>query len=138
MLSVTSQHALRALTLLARQPYGSAALGRELSESAGVPSNYLSKIMLTLRNAGLVDATRGAGGGYRLARNASELKLAEVVELFEGSTFRSECILGEGICSDAHGCSAHPLWGSVRTSYLKFLEDTSIADLAHSNHDGTK
>ena len=54
MLTITSQYALRALTHLARQA-GEPVLGRDLAQSGEVPANYLSKVMLTLRNAGLVD-----------------------------------------------------------------------------------
>ena len=71
MLSTTSQYAIRALSHLARMQHGEAVLGRDLAERASVPVNYLSKIMLVMRNAGLVQATRGAGGGYRLARPAA-------------------------------------------------------------------
>src|SRR5690349_4716071 len=64
MLSTTSEYALRALTRLAAAPDGESMLGRDLAEQAGIPANYLSKIMWTLGNAGLIDATRGNHGGY--------------------------------------------------------------------------
>jgi Rrf2 family protein len=67
MLSITSQYALRALSHLARQS-GEAVLGRDLARSVEIPANYLSKVLLTLRNAGLVATARGSGGGYRLSR----------------------------------------------------------------------
>ena len=57
-------------------------LGRELADRAEVPPNYLSKILWALGNAGIIDATRGNGGGYRLKRTPSEIRLFEVVELF--------------------------------------------------------
>src|SRR5438309_7478785 len=82
MLSITSQYALRALSHLARQTEG-AVLGRDLAQSVEIPANYLSKVLLVLRNAGLVDTTRGSGGGYRLRRPANEVRLIDVVELFE-------------------------------------------------------
>lgn len=82
MLSITSQYALRALSHLARRS-GEAVLGRDLAQSVEIPANYLSKVFLTLRNAGLVDTTRGSGGGYRLGRPAKDVHLIDVVELFE-------------------------------------------------------
>jgi len=54
MLSTTSQYAIRALSCLARMQHGDAVLGRDLAKQASVPGNYLSKIMLVMRNAGLV------------------------------------------------------------------------------------
>ena len=81
MLSTTSQYAIRALSHLARMQHGEAVLGRDLAERASVPVNYLSKIMLVMRNAGLVQATRGAGGGYRLARPAAAIRLIDIEHL---------------------------------------------------------
>jgi hypothetical protein len=63
MLTMTSEHALRALTRLALLPEGSSMLGRELAEQAAIPANYLSKILWTLENAVIIDATRGNRGG---------------------------------------------------------------------------
>src|SRR5215813_3901044 len=83
MLSATSEYALRALTRLAAAAEGESMLGRDLAEQAGIPANYLSKIMWTLGNAGIIDATRGNGGGYRLKRGAADIRLFEVVDLFE-------------------------------------------------------
>ena len=94
MLSITSQYALRALSHIARQS-GETVLGRDLAHSVEIPANYLSKVLLTLRNAGLVDTTRGSGGGYRLRRSAADIRLIDVVELFEDvSRSKPSCFLG--------------------------------------------
>lgn len=130
MLSTTSQYAIRALSCLARMQSGETALGRKLSEEASVPPNYLSKIMLVMRNAGLIEATRGAGGGYRLGRAPSEIRLLDIVSLFEPSVTEMECVLGTGPCSDEAPCPAHERWKQVRASFLKFLEGTTLAELA--------
>jgi Rrf2 family transcriptional regulator, iron-sulfur cluster assembly transcription factor len=92
MLSITSQYALRALSHLARQNEKT-VLGRDLAQSVEIPANYLSKVLLVLRNAGLVDTTRGAGGGYRLGRPANEIRLIDVVELFEEIPPRETIVL---------------------------------------------
>ena len=93
MLSTTSEYALRALACLAGQPPGTALLGRNLAKAAEIPANYLSKILLTLRNAELVDTTCG-GGGYRLHKPAEEIFLIDVVELFDGiSRNKPACFL---------------------------------------------
>ncbi|HWR35239.1 MAG TPA: Rrf2 family transcriptional regulator [Clostridia bacterium] len=131
MFSATSEYALRALSQLARLPRGTSMLGRDLSEATGVPGKYLSKVMLSLRNAGLVGAIRGSGGGYRLMRTPEAIRLLEVVELFEGRTVRPECILGRGGCSDVTACAAHAAWREVSISYLKFLQTTTLADISH-------
>lgn len=130
MLSTTSQYAIRALSCLARMHQGDAVLGRDLSRQASVPGNYLSKIMLVMRNAGLVQATRGAGGGYRLARSSSSIRLLDIVSLFDSSAGQLECVLGGSPCDLNKPCAAHEHWKQVRSHYIQFLEKTTLAELA--------
>ncbi len=131
MISVTSEYALRALSYLARQSQDGSILGRELAREADVPANYLAKILLTLRRAGLVSTARGTGGGYRLQRAPQRIRLNEIVELFEGAQFSERCILGhERKCSPRHPCSAHHAWRGVREAYHHFLTATTLADIS--------
>jgi Rrf2 family protein len=117
---------------MAALPAGSIILGRDLAERAGIPANYLSKIMWALGNAGIIDATRGSGGGYRLRRPANQIKLVEVVDLFDKPRARPSCFLGgRRECSDVEPCSAHEAWREVRVAYIHFLESTTIADISH-------
>jgi Rrf2 family protein len=134
MLSTTSEYALRALAYLAAQPPGIALLGRDLAKAADVPANYLSKILLTLRNAELVDTTRGLTGGYRLHKRAEEIFLIDVVELFDGvSRTKPACFLRhQKPCSSEALCHAHNLWRDVQSRYLGFLVSTPLSALAVS------
>ena len=131
MLTITSQYALRALSHLARQP-GEAVLGHDLAESVEIPANYLSKVLLTLRNAGIVDTTRGSGGGYRLRKPASEIHLIDVVELFEEiSRTKPCCFLGRTrTCSETTPCTAHSTWRGMQDAYLGFLISTPLSAIA--------
>jgi Rrf2 family protein len=131
MLSITSQYALRALCHLARHS-GEAILGRDLAQSVEIPANYLSKVLLTLRNAGLVDTTRGLGGGYRLGRPANAIHLIDVVELFEEvSRTRPSCFLGRRRpCSETKPCAAHSTWKGVHAAYVGFLVSTPLSAIA--------
>lgn len=131
MLSTTSQYALRALSHLAARS-GEAILGRDLAESVEIPANYLSKVLLTLRNAGLVVTARGSGGGYRLGRPADEIHLIDVVELFEEiSRTKPACFLGRTrACSEATPCNAHSSWRSLSAAYLQFLISTPLSAIA--------
>ena len=107
-------------------------LGRDLARRAQIPGNYLSKILWTLGSAGLISATRGSGGGYRLRRTPDEIFLMEVVELFDRSRIEPTCFLGEDrACSDADACAAHAQWKQVRNVYTNFLQSTTLADISH-------
>ena len=131
MLSVTSQYALRALTQLAKIKDEPIMLGKELAEKAEIPPNYLAKILLLLKNAGLLGTARGSRGGYWLIREPQSIRLIDIVLLFDQSANPQPCILGQKEqCSEDLPCSAHQRWQQIRTAYLEFLESTTIADLA--------
>ncbi len=135
MISVTAQHAVRALLELSSIPEGDALGGRDLARRASIPHNYLAKILRALGTAGLVDAARGVGGGYRLARSPKSITLAGVVELFDPARSATECLLDNtNPCSDVTACAAHRDWRRVKASYVRFLESTTLAKLA-SRHD---
>src|SRR5574340_3535 len=128
MLSVTVQYALRALSVLAGLPEGSFVLGRDLAKQAHIPANYLSKILWTLGGEGIINATRGSGGGYRLQRAPGEIRLAEIVALFERNRSSRSCLLdSQKICSDANSCTAHRAWQEVGDAMTRFLETTTLA-----------
>jgi len=135
MLSVTSQYALRALAQLATQPAEGSMLGKDLAEKAEIPPNYLAKILLSLKNAGILGTARGSHGGYWLVRQPHSIRLIEIVQLFEQATTPEPCILGQkDQCSPGQPCAAHRRWHEIRKAYTEFLEVTTIADLANESH----
>ena len=131
MLSNTAEYALRAMVFLARADPKLTILGRELSSTSGVPARYLSKILLDLKRAGMVTAVRGHGGGYRLSRDPKQIRLIEVVEIFDRPRAHPRCLLSfDKDCTDGTSCSAHERWKQVRQVYLNFLESTALADIS--------
>jgi Rrf2 family protein len=131
MFSTTTEYALRALAALARVPRGTPMLARELAAAADVPSSYLSKVLAQLVRARVIGATRGARGGYTLARPASAIYLSEVVQPFESNRGLTDCLFGGGRqCSESAPCTAHAAWRRVRTAYVDFLQETTLADVS--------
>jgi len=130
MISTTSQYALRALIHIAGLPSGTTVLSQDLADATLVPRNYLSKVLLALRNAGFLRSTRGAGGGYRLNKPADHIYLIDVVELFEGSKAKPTCLLNNRPCSDETPCSAHRVWRELSMVYNGFLVTTTLATVA--------
>ncbi len=131
MFSVTSQYALRALAQLASHRDQPAMLGKDLAAKAEIPPNYLAKILLSLKNAGLLGTARGSRGGYWLVRPPETIHLIEIVQLFDQMQTPQPCVIGERdqCCSDTP-CVAHERWHKIRNDYMEFLQATTIADLA--------
>lgn len=131
MFSTTSEYALRALTMLAAFPRGTAMVGRDLARHTGIPAGYLTKIMLAMRHAGLVGTARGNSGGYWLERPPEDIRLIDVVQVFEGVELRRRCLLWPGReCSEENPCSAHHAWKGLRSEYLRFLDNVTLADIS--------
>ena len=116
--------------ILAAESNGRLVLGRELASQADIPPNYLSKLMLTLAAAGVVEAVRGNNGGYRLRRAAATVRLIDVVKLFDRQVEPNACFLGmREQCSERTPCPAHDAWRNVKAELLEFLEQKTLADI---------
>ncbi len=131
ILSSTTTHALRALVFLAtHEEEGGAIQGRELARKTKISPPYMSKVLATLTRAGVLGASRGVHGGYRLAKPPHEIRLADVVLPFEGPRAFPGCLLlPERRCCNKEGCSAHGPWGELKAAYARFLESTTLADI---------
>jgi Rrf2 family protein len=129
--SAKTDYALRAaVELAAAAPDGAPVKGERLATSQSIPLRFLENILLTLRHAGIVESRRGADGGYRLARPADEITLADVIRAIDGplagvSGARPETLTFTG--------SSEPLrevWIAVRAALRGVLETTTLADVA--------
>ncbi len=99
----------------------------------GLSPEYTAKLMRALRRAGLVTSTRGAAGGYRLARPATEISAWQVIDSLGGSLFPEEfCDAHPGqlrSCVHNTGCSIRGLWSVVEGSVRSVLERVTLADM---------
>ena len=129
MITKTGLHAVRAVAALARLPEGAYAGAAKVAREIKAPQNYLGKLLQVLAQQGLVVSQKGLGGGFRLARDASEITLYDVVDPFEHVSRWSGCLLGHGECSDEAACGLHQQWKKVRNAYLRMLTRTTISDL---------
>jgi Rrf2 family transcriptional regulator, cysteine metabolism repressor len=100
---------------------------REISEAYGIPDRYLVQILLQLKGAGLVTSTRGASGGYRLARAASNISLSEILSAIEGPETAHRDTSGSKRSTAA---VLNPVWERVRAAERAVLDRTTIAQLA--------
>lgn len=129
MIGKTGLHAVRALALLAGLPEGERAGATVIAERIDAPPNYLGKLLRDMVRDGLVESQKGPGGGFRLARDAGQIRLLDVVESIEQITRWDGCFLGFPECSEDQPCAVHPRWKQLRDEYLEMLSETTIEDL---------
>ena len=131
MLTRTSQYALQALIQIARHSTGEPRSCKQIAEQTGIPQRYLSTILGELVQSRILDSTRGKGGGFRLAKLAREICLYEIVVGFEPvlSSQRS-CPFGNIICGDDNPCLAHHDWKKIIEAEQRFLQGTTLRDVA--------
>lgn len=129
-LSQTATYALQALVTLAELPAGDSATVDELAERLDRPRNYLSKILHRLAQVGLLESTRGPGGGFRLAKPPGDVTLDEVVGHFDSMPSEPVCLLGWARCGEDAPCPAHEHWARVSGEIQSFFVRTCLADLA--------
>jgi Rrf2 family protein len=126
--SVATSYALRALATLPDD--GDFFLSKDLADYLGLPGPFLSKILQTLSQAGILQAVRGPKGGYRLARPAHRITLRQVVKAMDGGPGWGVCPLGFVNCEDANGCCPfHDAWCEVKERLEKTLDTITVADL---------
>ena len=130
ILSQTAIYALEAALYLAEHAPDTPVRFDDIANELDVPRNYLSKILHSLARGGVLISSRGPGGGFRLARPPSELKLSEVLRHFGNLHDASGCLLGRDECSDLDPCAAHDRWKSVSVAVKDFFSETSVADLS--------
>ena len=117
---------------LARRAAEGPVTGRELAELERLPGDYVEQILLRLRRAGLVRSTRGARGGYALARDAEQISIRDVIEASETTTFDLHCVshpVGEERCSSSQTCSIRPVWLLLQRKIDDVLASVRLSDL---------
>lgn len=106
----------------------------EISRKQGIPPSFLAKIVGQLAAQGLLDSRRGAGGGVRLARPSSELRLIDVVDAIDGTELRSRCMIGLPNCGTAAPCPFHDTWSRLREQIIESLSGRNLASLMQDGH----
>jgi Rrf2 family protein len=122
-----------ALHLAKRQQDGPVT-GREIAAREKLPADYVEQILLRLRRAGLVKSTRGARGGYELAKGPGAISVRDVINASELATFDLHCVthpVDEERCGASHECSIRPVWMLLQQKIDGVLEGVHLADLLH-------
>jgi len=101
-----------------------------LAERTRIAAPTVSKLLKQLQRSGLVASTRGLRGGYQLARPASQISAAAVLDALEGPVTLTDCSAGHGNCGIEDTCRVGRVWQRLNLAIRRSLYDVSLAQLA--------
>lgn len=130
-ISSLSDHAVVLMQAAATRCGSSRASAADLAAATGLPVPTAQKLVSLLTRAGLLQATRGTGGGIKLARPAAAISLADVVEAVEGPIALTPCVEhgGSHDCAREPFCTVRPHWGPVNAAVRRALAEVTLATL---------
>ncbi len=101
-----------------------------LSEATRLPLPTVSKILQILLHGGFLQSTRGANGGYSLAKSAESISMRELIDVLEGSIALTECNLDECDCEQMPHCANSANWQRINDAVRQVLSTISLAEMA--------
>ncbi|MBN1274396.1 MAG: Rrf2 family transcriptional regulator [Candidatus Aminicenantes bacterium] len=102
---------------------------KNVSEDEDISIRYLEQIIIPLKIHKLVKSIRGAGGGYTLARQPSDIMLSEILYALEGTCCLVECIEDKDYCPLYKQCATHEIWKEASFRLKNYFENLSLQDL---------
>jgi Rrf2 family protein len=130
-LSTKGRYGTRLMIRLAQeyQDGGESIILKKISDEEDISIRYLEQIIIPLKIARLVKSIRGAGGGYILARDPSNIKLREILHALEGLCCLVECVVDEDYCDKINECAAYDIWSKASSLLKDYFENTTLLDL---------
>lgn len=128
-LTTKGRYAVMAMADLAAHCDESATPLSAVAERQNLPLSYLEQLFVQLRRGGLVESARGRSGGYRLARAARQISVADVMAAVEEETLFTRCSHNDPRCSASTPCVTHGLWSALSEATGTFLASVNLADI---------
>jgi len=113
------------------QNYGNGPIYlKDIARRQEISEKYMSLIVIPLKAAGLVNSTRGAHGGYTVAKNPADITLKQIVDALEGETLLVDCVKYPSSCPRYDTCASKDLWKGLSSTISNALEAVTLKDLA--------
>jgi FeS assembly SUF system regulator len=112
---------------------GAVCSAADLAQSTGIALPTTSKLLKSLAKHGLVTSTRGANGGYRLARAADDISAADIIDALEGPVSITECSASDSHCDIEDVCNVGNTWQRINVAIRRALQEVSLVDLQRSS-----
>ena len=135
-LSTKGRYGARLMLDLALNYGKTPVLLKDVAKRQEISEKYLGHLIPPLKAAGLINSTRGAHGGYTLARPPQNITLKEVVRAVEGEMAVVECVTTPGICHRVKFCVTRDIWSLMSEKITEVLDSTTLQDMV--NRQGEK
>ncbi|MDX2642508.1 RrF2 family transcriptional regulator [Streptomyces sp. NPDC001902] len=129
-ISARADYAVRAALQLAASPEAGPMKAEAIAAAQDIPHKFLEGILNEMRRAGLVLSQRGGNGGYRLARPAGSISIADVIRAVDGPLVSVRGVRPPDLAYTGPAESLLPLWIALRSNVREILEGVSLADVA--------
>lgn len=120
------EYGLQAVLYMAAKESGCVCPSEEIADKLQIPKEFISKILQSLTESGIVDSKKGKSGGFLLAKQPSKIRLIDIVTAIDGLDMFNRCVLGFPNCSPDQPCPVHHKWGELRTKAYDMLTDETI------------
>jgi Rrf2 family protein len=137
-LSTKGRYGTRVMLELALDHGNGYTLLKDIAKRQNISVGYLEQIIPSLKSAGLINSSRGAHGGYILARPPEEITLYEIVTALEGPISLVECVNSPEVCDRVDFCVTRDLWDEVSGTIDNTLRSKSLLDLVHKHRNKEK
>lgn len=136
MISTRGRYALRVLIDLAENQRDGYVTLKEVADRQEISEKYLENIVKDLVRGGILAGLRGKGGGYRLNREADQIRVLDVLTLMEGTLAPVACLEENAKpCSRASACRTLPLWKGLNEVVCSYLDKFTVQDLMQKDPD---
>jgi len=105
---------------------------KDIAEKEEISEKYLSHLVIPLRASGLISSSRGAHGGYKLAKAPSQITLKEIVQTLEGGISCVECVKNPSVCPRVSKCATRGIWEKLDEKISDELSSVTLEDLMNS------
>ncbi|MDZ7696188.1 MAG: Rrf2 family transcriptional regulator [Deltaproteobacteria bacterium] len=134
-LSTRTRYGVRLMVMLASRYDEGPVYLREIAEEEQISKKYLSQIIIPLRAAGLVHSTRGAYGGYTLAKAPEDITMKDVIEVLEGEACLVDCVKNPAVCMRVTTCATRDIWTILGEKIGETLKAVTLAALVRMSRD---
>lgn len=129
MISTKGRYALRVMLDLAEHQDDGYIPLAEIAARQNISEKYLESILSVLSKAGLLDALRGKGGGYRLAKDPADYSVYDILCLTEGTLAPVTCLEDGRSCENASSCRTFPLWQGLDDTVRNYLSGFTLTNV---------